>query len=657
MCSKSAYTINNEVQKGYKLHKIKYFNLYVSLVIATVFIVLYGTNLQSIQKFNNNFIDMFFNMRGEINASKDIVIIDVDERSLKALGRWPWRRDKIAKVVDNLTEYGVGVIGFDMVFAEEDGSSPKKIAKELGIKIENAKDYDEIFAKSIENSPSILGFVLNVEQNFSNYTPTVNGIFVERGKGEESFIPTAKGVTSNIEILQNSAYSSGSFNMFPDPDGVVRYVPMLFSLDGTIYPSLSLEMIRVALGEKMVFINYDEFGIDNIEIGNLKIPTDENGRLFINFAGPKNSYHYISALDVYEKKADPLELKGKIVLIGTSASGLLDLRATPFDQTIPGVEIHANAIDNIINGNFIQKPSNVVGINYIQILIFTLLAGVILTGRSVFISAVASLGFIVLVLVMFYFLMFKYETLVNFIYPILSIFVTILVLFITKLFFESRQKEQILNKFSKKVSPAVAETLIKSGNVDFNAEDKEVTIFFSDVRNFTTISEGFESAHDLIDYLNRYMSPMSEVIIKNSGTIDKYIGDAIMAYWNAPLEVKDHADRAVSSALEQLEKLDILNEEFEKQNLPLVHIGIGIHTGEAVVGEMGSVDRSDYTIIGDSVNIASRVEGLCKQYKAEVLITQQTKDRLKKNYNMKEIGSVSVKGKKEPVTIYQVLRN
>ena len=621
-----------------------------------IFIVLYSANLQSIQKFNNNFIDMFFNIRGEINASKDIVIIDVDERSLKTLGRWPWRRDKIAKIVDNLTEYGVGVIGFDMVFAEEDGSSPKKIAKTLGIKIENAEDYDEIFAKSIANSPSILGFVLNIEQNFSNYIPTVNGIFVERGKSKENFIPTAKGVTSNIEILQNSAYSSGSFNMFPDPDGVVRYVPMLFSLDGTIYPSLSLEMIRIALGEKMVFINYDEFGIDNIQIGELSIPTDENGRLFINFAGPKKSYRYISALDVYEKKVDRSELEGKIVLIGTSASGLLDLRATPFDQTIPGVEIHANAIDNIINGNFIQKPSNAVGINYIQILVFTLIAGAILIGRSVFISAIASLGFIVFGLVLFYFLMFKYETLVNFIFPLLSIFTTILVLFMIKLFFESRQKEQILGKFSKKVSPAVAEALIKSGNVDFSAEEKEITIFFSDVRNFTSISEGFKSAHGLIEYLNQYMSPMSNVIIKNEGTIDKYIGDAIMAYWNAPLEVKDHPDKALKTALEQLEKLDILNIELKKQGLPLVHIGIGIHTGKAVVGEMGSLDRSDYTIIGDSVNLASRVEGLCKQYKAEILITQQTKEKLKQSYKMKEIGSVNVKGKKEPITIYQVFR-
>jgi adenylate cyclase len=253
--------------------------------------------------------------------------------------------------------------------------------------------------------------------------------------------------------------------------------------------------------------------------------------------------------------------------------------------------------------------------------------------------------------------MFYYEIVLNIVYPIMSVFTTILTLFVIKLFFESRQKDQILGKFSRKVSPAVAQTLIKSGNVDFSAEDKEVTIFFSDVRNFTTISEGFESAHKLIEYLNRYMSPMSEIIINHEGTIDKYIGDAIMAYWNAPLDVSHHADHALQSALEQLAQLDILNEDLKKDGLPHIAIGIGIHTGDAVVGEMGSIDRSDYTIIGDSVNLASRVEGLCKQYKAEILITEATKSRLKKKYNMKKVDSVTVKGKSRPVTIYQVLRD
>ncbi len=638
-----------------KLHKIKYLNLYISLIVAFIFIVLYTLNLSSIKKFDNNFIDMFFNLRGEVVASKDIVIVDIDERSLNRLGRWPWRRDKVATLLDNLRDYEVGIVGFDMVFAESDGSSPKKIAKELNIEIKNAKDYDEIFAKSIANAPAVLGYVLNMEQNFSNYTPSVNAIFIQKNKPDEDFLPKAKGVTSNIKILQDSAYSSGSFNMFPDSDGVVRYVPMLFSLDGMIYPSLSLEMLRLALGVGMVNINYDEFGVLNIEMGEIKIPTDKYGRLFVNFAGAKKSYRYISALDVYEKRVKKSALEGKIVLIGTSAAGLLDLRSTPFDETIPGVEIHANAIDNIINQNFLQKPSNIEGLNILNILISSIIAGAILIGSSIALSLVLSVGFIFLMLVGFYKLMFDYGVVISFIYPLLSVISVMIIIFLIKLFQESKQKEQILSKFSKKVSPAVAQTLIKS-QIDFSASEREISIFFSDVRNFTSISEGFGSAHDLIEYLNRYMSPMSEIIIKNQGTIDKYIGDAIMAYWNAPLEVENHADKALTSALEQLEALDRLNKELAKENLPPIYIGIGIHSGEAVVGEMGSRDRSDYTIIGDSVNIASRVEGLCKEYKAEILITKQTKDRLKLNYNIKEIGQVSVKGKKESITIYQVLR-
>ncbi len=637
------------------LHKIKYLNLYISLIVASIFITLYFLNFSSLSKFNNNFIDLFFNLRGEVDGSRDIVIVDIDEISLNELGRWPWRRDKIATLLKNLTEYEAGIIGFDMVFAESDGSSPRKIAKELGIEIKDAKDYDEIFAQEIQNSPAILGYVFNMEQNFTNYTPLVNAIFIEKSKPNENFLPIAKGVTANLEIFQNSAYSSGSFNMFVDSDGVVRYVPMLFLFEGMIYPSLSLEMVRVALGERVVNINYDEFGVESIQIGDLIIPTDKFGRLFINFAGAKKSYRYISALDVYQKRVKKGELEGKIVLIGTSAAGLLDLRSTPFDEAIPGVEVHANAIDNIINQNFLQKPSNIIGMDILNILLFSILAGLILLFSSIIVSIVLSFGFMLFMITFFYLLMFKYGIVINFIYPLASAIVVMIVIFLIKLFIESKQKEQILNKFAKKVSPAVAQTLIKSQNLDLNATEKEITIFFSDVRNFTTISEEFDSASKLIEYLNRYMSPMSEVIIKNQGTIDKYIGDAIMAYWNAPLEVSDHADKAVKSALEQLDRLNELNKELKEQNLPLINIGIGIHTGEAVVGEMGSVDRSDYTIIGDSVNLASRVEGLCKEYKAQILITKQTKDRLRGNYNIKEIGSVSVKGKKKLVSIYQVL--
>ncbi len=638
------------------MKRITYTNLYLSIAIALFFIFLYMQNSSSLQKFNNNFIDSYFNVRGEENASKDIIIIDVDERSLAALGHWPWRRDKIARIVDNLTGLGIGILGFDMVFAEEDESSPDKVAKALEIEIPDAVNYDKLFANAIASSPSILGYVLNMEENFTNVLPNVNAMFVEKNRPQTGYyIPHAKGVTANIPLLQESAYSSGSFNMFPDDDGVVRSVPMVFELDGMIYPSLSLEMVRVALGVKRVDIIYNDFGIDHIQIGELTIPTDKNGRVFVDFRGPKYSYRYISALDIYEGKVKKEAIEGKIALFGTSASGLLDLRAIPFDQSIPGVEIHANVLDNILANHFLQKPSNVEGINMLLIFFATLLIGMILSLSLAWLQLLFSITFIALLQWGLYSLMFKEGIVLDIVYVTLSMLTTMVILFFVNFFHQQAQKEKILGKFAKKVSPAVAETLIKAGNVDFKADDREVTIFFSDVRNFTTISEGFENPHDLIDYLNRYMSPMSDIIIKESGTIDKYIGDAIMAYWNAPLEVQNHADCAVTSALKQFEALKSLNVEFKRDQLPLVEIGIGIHTGGAVVGEMGSHDRSDYTIIGDSINLGSRVEGLCKTYGVNLLITEATKKRLTKVYKIREVDRVIVKGKQQAVTLYTVL--
>jgi adenylate cyclase len=252
-------------------------------------------------------------------------------------------------------------------------------------------------------------------------------------------------------------------------------------------------------------------------------------------------------------------------------------------------------------------------------------------------------------------MLFSRGMLLNYIYPLLSLIVTVVTIYLIKLFVESKQKERILDKFSTKVSDAVAQTLLKSKDVDLAGEEREITIFFSDIRNFTTISESFGDPKRLIAYLNRYMSPMSEIIIKNRGTIDKYIGDAIMAYWNAPLRVKRHADLALKTALDQLRWLEHLNRELEAEGLARIDIGIGIHTGLAVVGEMGSHKRSDYTIIGDSVNTASRIEGLCKEFNAKILISEDVKMQLKDEYIFERVGEISLKGKSSKVMIYKVL--
>jgi len=575
-------------------------------------------------------------------------------KNLLPLWQWPWSRDKIATILENLTQAGVGIIGLDMVFAEKDRSSPRLIAKEAGIEAQNLADYDQILAHTLENTPTITGFVFNFEQDIHHEAPNVNALFIQEGKGESESLLTAKGITSNIPLLEQSAYSSGSFNTLPDNDGVVRYVPLLFSYDDSIYPSLSFEMIRVMLGEKKVRVMYDENGVSNIKIGALEIPTDAEGRLFVNYHGASHKYRYVSALDIYHDSFKKQDFQGAIVLLGTSAAGLLDLRATPFDSTYPGVEVHANVIDNIINDDLIAAPSYARGVDILSIFVSIMIVSLILAFAPPLSSFGLVLGFLMLQASFYNKMLFEEHLLLNFAYPLLSTLLTVFALTFIKIYQENRQKEMIHDKFSKKVSPQVAAKLIKNSKDLFDASQTEVSIFFSDIRNFTTISEGFENPKALIAYLNTYMSPMSEIIIAHEGTIDKYIGDAIMAYWNAPLAVKNHADKALTAAIKQIEALEGLNERLKAQNHPPIMIGIGIHTGLAIVGEMGSEGRSDYTVIGDSINLGSRIEGLCKPYGAKILISEQTKEQLVNPYKIREIDKVQVKGKEEAVTIYEV---
>lgn len=599
-----------------------------------------------------------FQIRGYQQPSPDIVIVDIDEKSLKELGQWPWPRNKVAKILYNLKNAGAGIIGLDIVFSEPDNSSPKKILKELNIDYPNAPDYDQIVAKAVSKTPTILGYMFDFENSNGFSAPEIPAIFIEKDRPKkQNFIIQAKGVIPNIPIIQNSAYSSGFFNTIPDSDGIVRTAPLIIKYKDFIYPSLSLEIVRAIIGANRVYINYSVSGVSSIKVGDLTIPTDRFGRLLINFKGPAKSYTYISASDIYNNKFDHNLVNQKIVLIGTSAPGLLDLKATPFDNVFPGIEIHTNIIDNLINKTFIAIPNWIetadilvmIILCLISIAIFSLVPPFLLT---LFIPAVFGSFFIFL-----YKMLFKYHILLNAIFPLLLLISLFFISTIINYFYEIRLKEIIKKKFAKKVSPQVMEELLKNSESDaFDIKEKEITIFFSDIRSFTTISEEIGDPKRLINLLNRYMTPMVDIIINKRGTIDKFIGDAIMAYWNAPQSIENHPDMAVESALKQLERLKELNKEFKKEGLPLIKIGIGIHTGAAIVGEMGSFGRSDYTAIGDSVNLASRLEGLNKYYGTHIIISHFTKSKLQNSYTLRELDTVLVKGKKEPVTIYEVIQ-
>ena len=608
------------------------------------------------QSLDNRVRDFYFNFRGPTPVDDNIVIIDIDEKSIKELGQWPWERNKVAKILSNLTAYGAGIIGLDIIFAEADKTSPHNFVAKWGGDIKNVPNYDTILAKTVANTPTILGYVFDFDHKNSNDAPQIPAIFIEKYKTEKEFLPLAKGVLVNIPIIQNSAYSSGYMNNIPDETGIIRSVPLLIKYDDIIYPSLSFELFRIASNVKKVSLRYSQEGVENLKLGKDIIQTDRFSRLYLNFRGPFKSYKYISAVDVFNGDITKEEIEGKFILIGTSAYGLMDLRSTPMDSVIAGVEIHANIIDNLLHNDMLTKPSweELPNLGIIFFLTALFLFG--FSRLSFLFLLISFFGTLFLVAFTTYYLLFTKFIILNSIFPLITPLISFMALLGVKYIFEFRQKELVKNSFSKKVSKQVMDDLLHHiSETDFTSREVRTTIYFSDIRSFTSISEKLKSPKRITDFLNFYMNAMVDSIENNQGTIDKFIGDAIMAYWNAPLEVKNHADKAVLTALYQIDKRDTINITIHKKFGFNVDYGIGINTGQVVVGEIGSHGRSDYTIIGDAVNLASRLEGLCKAYKVRLVISEFTKEELIQNYVIQLLDIVKVKGKNEPVKIYEVI--
>jgi len=538
-------------------------------------------------------------------------------------------------------------------------------------------NYDKLLAQSIKTSPVIGGYFFSFDFKTKN-AASIPAVFIEKGLSEKHYIPEPTGARLNIDCIQESFYSSGFFNTLPDHGGMIRRIPMLMRYHDMLYPSLTLEMIRIYKNVQRVMVQNSKTGVDAIELDDLVIPTDRYARANINFRGGSKSFSYISASDIIEKKVDNSLVRGKFVLIGTSAVGLSDLKPTPFDSVMPGVEIHANMIDTILAGDTISVPANIELID-LMIIFFTVLISALIfyfiNGWLVIPSMVLLIyGFYKL----FFILHFENAMIVNMLMPFIALITTMLVSLLLRYLFTSQQNEQLQKAFAQKVSPAVLRDILtnKTENL-LKPKEKSVTVLFSDIRSFTTISETIESPEDLILLLNEYLTPMVDIIVEHHGTIDKFIGDAVMAYWNAPTDVANHADEAVQSAIQQLKVLKEINRKIEEHNSKqysevknainsktedykaqydmMINIGIGINTGEVTIGEMGSYGRSDYTIIGDNVNLASRLEGLCKTYGVLLIISETTKEALRGTYVMRELDWVRVKGKSKAVTIYEVL--
>ncbi|EXJ11889.1 CHASE2 domain-containing protein [Nitrincola nitratireducens] len=632
----------------------------LSFTLLCIFSALQLYPPQILKTFELKLSDQMLSIRGQQPVDPRIAIIDIDERSLQEIGQWPWPRNRVAELLLNLRDSGVAIIGLDIVFAEPDNASPRRILQNLNLPldIDALPDYDEIFNQAIVETPTVLGyvFVMENDQLHSEHRPDTHAIILESNKPPQSLVLNPHRPILSLPQTHIDGLFSGYINTLPDIDGTIRHLPLIMEYDGNLYPSLAMEIARLGMGAQRIQLRYHHQFVETLLLDSLEIPTDIYGRLAVNFRGPSFQYPYISAVDVLTRP-ETLSLEGSVVLVGTSAAGLLDLRSTPLDSVYPGVEVHATVIDNILNQDFISKPSWALGVDFVTLCIIATAGALILSVSSTLISACLALSSLMCLLVSHYYLLSQQGLLFTTLTPSLLLISHFVLGTLLNHHQDQKQKNFIRQRFERKVSKDIVNELLTHPNLMLEGSERYITIFFSDIRGFTQLSESIGSARQLVTLLNRYMSCMIDRITHKNGTIDKLIGDAIMAYWNAPMDDALHADHALSSAIEQIEALQQLNADFIKEGLPMLSIGIGLNTGMAIVGEMGSEDRSDYTCIGDEVNLASRTEGLCKYFQSQLILTESTYGELQQRdlYHFRPLGLLNVKGKSHPVRFYECL--
>jgi len=637
-----------------------------------------------IQQLDNILYDYRLRLTMPRGVDDRIVILDIDEKSLKEEGRWPWSRNRLALLMDKLFDRdGIAVAGFDVVFAEKDDSSGYKVLQELSHKelkdvpqfqsrlarIKQQLDYDSLFAGKLRNRNIVLGYYFNraprgVPKSVSGALPDPT---FPPGKFEGRSVSFTQwdGYGANLPELQENAASAGDFNPQVDSDGEVRRVPMIAEYNGAYYESLSLAMVRTLLGNNRLTPGYPgddsaaRVGLEWLDLasdqGTFRIPVDQDVSTLIPYRGGFGSFRYISVSDVLHDRIAADELKDKIVLIGTSAPGLLDMRSTPVGAIYPGVEIHANMIAGIIDQNIKQVPPDVMDWEVALLLItgvtLSLLMPLLTPAKSMMLTVAALTGALGGNMAIWHYW--------NFALPLASGVLMILGLFVLDIlygyFVEARTKRQITHLFGKYVPTELVEEMSKNPEqvVSMEGESREMTILFSDVRGFTTISEGLDPK-ELSQLMNAFLSPLSSVINKHHGKVDKYMGDCIMAFWGAPIPLPDHARNAIVAGLEMQQKLQELQPYYKERGWPEIHIGVGINTGKVSVGNMGSEVRVAYTVMGDAVNLASRLEGITKQYGVGVMVGENTKNAVP-DFIYRDLDRVRVKGKNEPVAIYEPL--
>lgn len=625
----------------------------IGLITILVVLVLYSQKIEFFTAIDLKLKDARFKIREPIKPDDRIAIVAIDTKSVNELGRWPWDRKVIARLIENLKQYGAKTIALDIVFSET-----------------SAPDSDRALAQSLKNAGNVITgyFFRQEEESQSEISLGIlkeSRIKVLRIQENVTEIPvmTFPSVETNILVIAQSSYASGFFNVTHDRDGIIRTANLLVLFDGDIYPSLPLTGLKNYLGQE-IMLDVAVYGIARLFVGNTRIPVDESGRLTLNYYGSQGAFKTIPAVDIIKNRLKPASLKDTLVFVGPTEIGIADVRATPLDPTLPGVEIHATLLSNILQNNFLYRNAMVIALEIIFIALFPLILAVSFTFIKRIVTALIFFVVTIGVYLFVDYLLFKNLFLnTTIIYPILSISITYLGSEAYKNLVEERHSRFLKKAFSSYVSPALVGQIIRNPDIlKLGGEKRKITVLFSDIRSFTSISERL-TPEELVLLLNKYMGPMTDILLQKRGTLDKYIGDAIMAIYNAPIIVENHSLMACQTALEMLDKLKEINEGFKKKGLIEIDIGIGINTGDAIVGNMGSDVRFDYTAIGDTVNLASRLEGMNKIYKTHAIVSEFTVEHIKEltgsddtGFYFRELDLIKVKGKDLPVKIYEMMK-
>jgi adenylate cyclase len=606
-----------------------------------------------------------------------IRIVDIDERSLAKIGQWPWPRTTVRDLLLELTSKGAAAVAFDVIFAEPDRTSVETIIKQLPEEVASAiktaladrPSNDELFAAALKETPSVLSVALG-EGSSTSFQAKAG--FAIAGDDPAPFLQQFVGASRNLASLDDAARGIGAFNWVADRDQIVRRVALLFRLNQTLVPSLAAETLRVAQGASTYLLKASNAsgetaygsstGLNHIRIGDVEVPTDAGGGVYLKFRHFTNAA-YIPAWKVLAGEVPQEEIDGRIIMIGTSAPGLLDLRATPIDAAVPGIDIQAQIVEHLLTGKFLKRPDYSLALEQTIILLLGLMLAITLPRVSAYGAAV--IGFATIAVIMLGgWATFRYaDQLFDSSYPALVMAsMTGIITFYTYHTAEV-QRSQIRHAFGQYLAPALVEQLAQSPEkLVLGGEEREMTIMFSDVRGFTSISESYKKdPQGLTALMNRFLTPITNAIIERKGTIDKYMGDAVMAFWNAPIDDATHELNACEAALDMLDRVDTLNRAREQEaktkdlHFIPINIGIGINTGHCVVGNMGSDLRFDYSVLGDSVNLASRLEGQCKSYGLPIIIGSKTAEAVKDRFAILELDFIAVKGKNEPEVVYAIV--